>query len=293
MTRAAGRRRRSSRIAPTPSRRGMTRSMRITSGLRRSASRTAASPSPASPTISMPSCSARNVRRPSRTTSWSSTTSTLMALSATRRLQAHGGAASRRGVDAQPPAESPRSLLHRRQPEPPRAQLGVARVEAGAVVGDLEDEATVARAEPHRDACRGGVPQRVVQRLLGDAQDLRVALDVLVDGELDVDPVQAAHHLDVLAQHAGEAVALEVGRAQLEHEGAQLVERLARELLQPGDLRAGGTGVALAVAVEQRAGRVRAEHEAEELLADDVVQLEREPVALGEDRQLAAALVQP
>ena len=46
------------------------------------------------------------------------------------------------------------------------------------------------------------------------------------------------------------------------------------------------------IAVEQRRGRLGAEVEAEQLLADDVVQLERQPVALGQDRQLAAALVQ-
>src|SRR3954469_9515960 len=271
ITRAVGRRRRSSRIAPTPSRRGMTRSMSTTSGCSRSACRTASSPSAASPTTSRPSWSDRNVRSPSRTTSWSSTSRTLI-VSGTVELQAHGRPVAGRRADLQAAAGAPRALLHRRQAQLPRAQLGIARVEADAVVGDLEHDAPLRAAEPHGDVLGAGVAQRVVQRLLGNAQHLAVALLVaaraVVDGELDVDGVERAEDRDVLAQRAGQPVARQGGRAQLEDQRAQLLERLARELLQARDLLAG----ARLVAVQQRAGRLGGEHEAEELLADDVVQ---------------------
>ena len=100
--------------------------------------------------------------------------------------------------------------------------------------------------------------------------------------------MNAREHRDLLAQRARETVLVQVGRTQAEDQRAQLGERLARELAHPFELSAGG----IYVAVEQRRGRVGAEVEAEQLLADDVVQLQREPVALGQDRQLPAALVQ-
>jgi hypothetical protein len=81
----------------------------------------------------------------------------------------------------------------------------------------------------------------------------------------------------------------EVGRAQLEDEPAQLGQGLAGEPLCAGELLARRRHVA----VQQRARGLGGEREREELLGDDVVQLERQAVALGEDRQLAAALGQP
>ena len=92
-----------------------------------------------------------------------------------------------------------------------------------------------------------------------------------------LDAVHALEHLDLLAQRALEPVALELGRAQLEDQrrAARRAPR-ARALRTAVDLRARGVGIA----VEQRRRRLGREHEAEQLLADDVVQLEREPVAL-------------
>ena len=89
--------------------------------------------------------------------------------------------------------------------------------------------------------------------------------------DVDAHAVDAAEHLGLLAQRHGQPVALEVGRAQLVDERAQLVEGLAGERLQPGELRAGLRGL---VAVEQRAGRLGGQDEREELLADDVVELD-------------------
>ncbi len=86
-----------------------------------------------------------------------------------------------------------------------------------------------------------------------------------------------------------QAVALELGRSQPEDQRAELVQRLARDELDPLELGPRAVGIR----VELRRGGLGAEHQAEQLLADDVVELEREPVALGDDRQLAAALVQP
>src|SRR5579862_5231228 len=60
-------------VASSPSMPGMRTSMITTSGRRRSASATALSPSPASPITRMWGARERERRRPSRTTSWSST----------------------------------------------------------------------------------------------------------------------------------------------------------------------------------------------------------------------------
>jgi hypothetical protein len=56
--------------------RGISRSIRITSGRRRSAARTACSPSSASPATSMPGSRSSSARSPLRTTAWSSTNKT-------------------------------------------------------------------------------------------------------------------------------------------------------------------------------------------------------------------------
>jgi hypothetical protein len=56
------------------------------------------------------------------------------------------------------------------------AQLGVAGIEPRAVVAHLEGHAPVGGPQRHADALRAGVAQRVVQRLLGHAQQLAIAL---------------------------------------------------------------------------------------------------------------------
>ena len=65
-------------IAVTPSMFGMSRSMSTTSGSSRRAIATPSDPSVASPTTSMSGCSSKNMRRPIRTTEWSSTMRTRM-----------------------------------------------------------------------------------------------------------------------------------------------------------------------------------------------------------------------
>jgi hypothetical protein len=60
------------RVASIPSMLGMRTSMRTTSGRSPSASPTASPPSPASPTTSMSSLASRIMRKPPRTSAWSS-----------------------------------------------------------------------------------------------------------------------------------------------------------------------------------------------------------------------------
>ena len=101
-------------------------------------------------------------------------------------------------------------------------------------------------------------------------------------------PSRRPHQLDVLAERPGEPVQLEVERPELEDERAQLLERVLRQRLQPLDLVARRRRIA----VEQRAGRLGAEDEAEQLLAHGVVEVEREAVPLGDDRELARLLLE-
>ncbi len=103
--------------------------------------------------------------------------------------------------------------------------------------------------------------------------------------------MQARQHLRLLAQDPCKTVALELGRPQPQDQRTQLLERLARELAHPRNLRAGGIVVG-GLAIEQGRGSLGGEDETEQLLAHDVVELECEAVALGDDRELAAAFVQ-
>ena len=139
---------------------------------------------------------------------------------------------------------------------------------------------------------RVGVLDRVLERLLGDAEHLEVARRIcrrlVLDRELDLEPFEAAHEPDVLAERPAEPVEREVDRPELEHERAQLLERVLRQGLQPLDLIARRGRIA----VEQRPGRLGAEDEAEQLLAHRVVELEREAVALGDDGELARLLLE-
>jgi hypothetical protein len=133
-----------------------------------------------------------------------------------------------------------------------------------------------------------------VEGFLDDAQDLPRARGLerrrgAVGVELDGHAVDALEHVGLLAQHALEPVALELRRAQPEDERTQLGQRLTSEIAHALEL---GTCL-VGAAVQQRRRRLGGEVEAEELLADDVVELQREAIALRQDRELAAALVEP
>ena len=198
-------------------------------------------------------------------------------------------------ISSRPP-QLARALLHRGQAEVARAELGPVGVEPDPVVGDLDRRAR-RRARPTRTVTCSARAWRTA--LWSASWAIRSSASsrsppASIRGvrrrprARSSTPCMRLEHLDLLAQRALEPVALELGRAQAEDQRAQLVERLARELAQPLDLGARRDRVA----VELRGGGLGGQHQAEQLLADDVVQLEREAVALGEDRQLAALLVQ-
>ena len=173
-----------------------------------------------------------------------------------------------------------------------RPRLGCIGVEADPVVLHLEEHPIFAGSEPDDHVLRLCVLEHVVERLLGNAEDLAVAHRVsrqLADQhELDLLLPQPAQHLDVLPQRPAETILLEVGRPQLEDERAELLERLSRQNLQLRDPIARGGGVAL----EHRRGSLGFEHQAEQLLADGVMEVERKSVSLGDDRELPRLLVQ-
>ena len=137
------------------------------------------------------------------------------------------------------------------------------------------------------------VAQRVVQGLLGDAQQRLLlgggqgAYAAAVEG--DARGVGAVEDLDLGAQRGDQAVLVERGGAQLDDGGAQFVGGLGG---QRGDLLELALGAGR-VAVDEGGGGLGGQPQGEELLADGVVQFVGEPGALLGDGELAAALVQP
>ena len=192
-------------------------------------------------------------------------------------------------ISSVPPSRCARSSIEVR-PSRRERMPGVAGLEADAVVLDLEHEPPSAGVQPDRDVRRrprGGARSASASWAIRSTSPSRAgsAGSSSSISSVDLALLEAAEHLDVLAQRAAEPVALEIGRPQLEDERAQLVERLLRERLQLRDLLA-----------RRAPGRARAacsaasalSTSAEQLLADGVVQVEREPVPLGHDRELAA-----
>ena len=182
------------------------------------------------------------------------------------------------------------ALGHRREAEPARAHLvGSKPTPSSATVSSTR---SAVAAQAHVDPRAGaGVAQRVVQRLLRDAEDVGLDRAGAVAGDVEVDraAVRAAQDVDVLGERDGEPLGFERGRAQVDDDRAQLLHRLAGEVARELHLLARCRDVA----VEQRAAGLGREHDPEELLRDRVVQLAREAVSLLDDRELAAALVQP
>ena len=171
ITRAAGAASRSRGSAATPSSRGIARSSSTTSGAARHASATAASPSAASPTTSTSSWRSRNVRRPWRTTAWSSAIRTRITPATSSRTRVPSPTAD---SIVERPAELRRALLHRGQAEPApahRARRSTSKPQP--VVGHAQHERPAAVLEPHLDVLGAGVAQRVLQRLLRDPEHLR------------------------------------------------------------------------------------------------------------------------
>ena len=134
-------------------------------------------------------------------------------------------------------AELPRALLHRGQAEVTGAQLRAPGIKARAVVADVEYERVLLGAQAHGDALGAGVAHGVVQRFVGDAQD--VELGVGIQSRLAVQAPSLLSSIGTpwtrssisacLRRVAGQPIAGQFGRAQPEDEAAQLLQRLPRQ----------------------------------------------------------------
>ena len=91
--------------------------------------------------------------------------------------------------------------------------------------------------------------------------------------------MDATEHLELLAQGRLQAVALQLRGTQAEDQRPELVERLPRQVAQTLDLPTSRRWVAVELC-SRGFGR---QHQAEQLLADDIMQLVGEPVALRQD----------
>ncbi len=270
------------RVASIPSTCGMTRSSRTTSGAVRSTRSTASPPSTASPTTSMSSWSSRNVRRPWRTTAWSSAIATRMVTRAdlephprARRPAASRSSARRRAPSRAPPSRSARAAARASRPRPGRSRRRRRRPSGRGGRCDASSPTAMWSASAWRTALwtaswamRKTSPS-VAPPGRGVAGDL----------ERDVLLVHPAQDAEVLAERRGEALVGERGRTELEDERPQLLHAGARELLDALELDARGVGVA----VEERRGGIGGEHDAEEVLRHRVVQLAGDAVALLDD----------
>ena len=247
-------------------------------------------PSAASPTTSTSSCRSRNVRRPWRTTAWSSAIRTRITAPPDRHLEPHACAGTRGGRDLEPAPELGGALLHRGQAEPPPAHRARGHVEAAPVVGHLSTSAPApcSRRTSTRSAaacrsafCSASCAIRSTSPPRGRQPRRSPQLS-------SIDATHAAQHVDVLAQHAGQALRLQRGRAQLE-----ITERsssiASRESSRTGRPRRRPRTDRAPSACRPTRSRAHAEQP----LDHRVVQFAREPVALLDDAQLAAALVEP
>src|SRR3954452_15827345 len=145
---------------------GSRRSMRVMSGRCSVKAAIAAAPSPASATTFMSGSASMVVRRPTRTTGWSSTISTRIFFSAVvgsgirtlRLLSGHGHGDLDPGPRPRPAVDGERSqalvpLPHSGQPDVPGLRpLGQRGIEAPAVVGHAEADPILLEGEGHLDA---------------------------------------------------------------------------------------------------------------------------------------------
>ena len=136
------------------------------------------------------------------------------------------------------------------------------------------------------------VPQRVLERLLRDAKDLPVAGGVggqlAVDDELDSwGSSRRSSSTCLRSAPPRPSCSRSGGRSSKTSERSSSSASCASCLQLPHPGSRGGR-----VTFEQRPGCFGVENEAEELLADGVVEVEREPVPLGDDRKLPRPLVE-
>lgn len=118
------------------------------------------------------------------------------------------------------------------------ANLAAGRIESHAVVDDLDGQTVGSPSQAKYHVFRAGVPQSVLERLVGDAQNRQIPIAaqtgiVLVNLEVDRYVMDAREHRDLFAQRALEPVTLELGRPKPEYQSTQLFECLPCELAQP------------------------------------------------------------
>ena len=199
-----------------------------------------------------------------------------------RQDQAHRGAAARRGDDLQPPAEQLGPLAHPGQAEAARSGLAGRRrasggeVESGAVIGHLEHDAAWRRGQPDPDRLSPGVLRHVLQRFLrGPVHGGLEVLGNLLPGRFHLH-VKLGKRTAEAGQARGQAEIVEYRRTQPGDREPGLVKRCGGEFLGPGYLLGGQPRRA----VDRVGGGGQVEEQADDALADPVVDLAGQPAAL-------------
>ena len=130
------------------------------------------------------------------------------------------------------------AFAHGRETHPaPRARQRL-DIEARAVVVDAQRHRLRPRPQGHAHRRAGRMTHRVVERLLGDAQQRVLGLERETDalGRVDDDARAAgAQRLGVVGERRGEPVTLEALGTECVHEAAQLLQRRRGALLEPED----------------------------------------------------------
>src|SRR5437764_2446662 len=226
------------RVASMPSTPGMRMSINTTSGRSVRTASIAADPSPASPTTSRSGCASRIIRKPARTSAWSSTIRTLIMPPPCPPPEGEGvlaGIEGQAGVDGEAAGGiAPRAQLTTEERDPfahPDQSMSGRRRRIGAVAGtviaDVDGEHGFRVVHPDVDAAGAGVLEHVGGCLLHDSIGRQV------------DPRRQRPRL---ALHS---------RIDLEPRGAQLLDQ-ARQLTDAGLWAAiGGGAVASAQHAEQ------------------------------------------
>ena len=274
-------------VASRPSILGIWTSISTTSGRSCRVTATAWSPSLASPTTSMSSSASRIIRKPARTSAWSSTSTTVIGhctapfsgkvactANPPRGGGRHGGG-PRAGSPA-PHADQPVAAAVARRPVGP----------SGAVVQHLDLERRRPVAHPHR---RGGPPEcftGVGERLLDDPvrrhlergrERPRVTLDRQVDRQRPAGRLR--HQIVELGQpRLGREFVGLAGAAQEPEQAVHLDDGLAAGGLD----RAQGLGRLVGLAVHHPPGRPRLHPHETHVVGHDVVQLPGDADPLGE-----------
>src|SRR6266508_185781 len=231
------------RVAPRPSSPGMRMSISTRSGSRLAVRATASSPSPASPTTSMSSCASSSARNPARTSTWSSTSSTLIT------GPPPSGSPGRRGGSRGAVRLAVLPVAGEGQAgQDLEAAARAAAARAAAVVVHLHGQVGVAVGDADGGARRAGVPGDVGEGLLHDAEGGQVD----AGGQRPWLALDPGAHRQAGGRRAGDQVvqAGQPGRrrprrrlvdlAQHVEHGAQLAERLVAGLLDRGE---GGAGL--------------------------------------------------